>query len=172
MKIAEERDACPYITKWNVWLISTSAVAALPKERRPLPAGFTVDRVPEEQLNVVLETSSIPRQPETMLALPNIGLLNEEGRLVAWGYIGIDGSFATLYVLPEYRGRGFATFVAGELLGRLNRGVFRDLGFEGESGWAHADVKEGNSGSEGVMRSLGGTVEWVGSYMRVDSGKF
>jgi hypothetical protein len=37
-----------------------------------------------------------------MLMLPNIGILNEEGKLVAWAYIGIDGGFITLYVLPEY----------------------------------------------------------------------
>lgn len=34
----------------------------------------------------------------------------------------------------------------------------------------HADVKEGNLGSEGVMRSLGGKRSWESSYFWVDSG--
>lgn len=107
-----------------------------------------------------------------MLMLPNVGLLNKGGKLVAWGYIGIDGSFATLYVLPDYRGRGFASLVATELLGRLSRGQFSDLGFHGKSGWAHSDVYVGNKESEGVMKSLGGEALWVNYYLWVDSSKF
>lgn len=107
-----------------------------------------------------------------MLMLPNVGILDAQGTLAAWGYIGIDGSFATLYVLPAYRGRGLASCVAVELLGRLGRGDFRDLGYHGRSGWVHADVHEGNRESEGVMRSLGGEVGWVTSYVWVDSAKF
>ena len=107
-----------------------------------------------------------------MLQLPNVGLLNQQGRLVAWAYVGIDGSFITLYVLPEYRGKGLATYVAVEMLVRLDRGEFADLGFDGSSGWVHSDVKQGNGGSEGVMMSLGGKVGWVSSYVWVDSEKF
>ncbi len=54
-----------------------------------------------------------------MLLLPNVGILSEAGKLVAWGYIGIDGSFATLYVLEEYRGKGLATSVAVELMAEV-----------------------------------------------------
>lgn len=107
-----------------------------------------------------------------MLMLPNVGILNEEGKLVAWAYIGIDGAFITLYVLPEYRGKGLATYVAAEALGSLDKGEFVDLGFDGSSGWVHSDVKAGNAGSEGVMMSLGGKVGWVSSYIWVDSEKF
>lgn len=107
-----------------------------------------------------------------MLMLPNVGLLNEKGKLVAWAYIGIDGSFATLYVLEEYRGKGLASYVAGQLLGSYGKGAFADLGFDGSSGWVHSDVKTGNAGSEGVMMSLGGKVGWTSSYTWVDSEKF
>lgn len=106
-----------------------------------------------------------------MLMLPSIGILDSEGRLVAWGYIGIDGSFATLYVLPKHRGKGLASYVAVELLGRLGRGEFSDLGFDGKSGWAHSDVHAGNCESEGVMKSLGGVVRCVTSYLWIDSDK-
>ena len=99
-------------------------------------------------------------------------MLDESGKLVAWGFIGIDGGFATLYVRPEYRGRGLATCVARELLGRLARREYADLGYAGLSGWVHADVKMGNEGSEGVMRALGGEVGWVTNYVWVDEDRF
>jgi hypothetical protein len=107
-----------------------------------------------------------------MLMLPNVGILNETGKLIAWAYIGIDGSFITLYVLEEYRGKGLASFVAMEILGGLEKGEFVDLGFDGTSGWVHSDVKKGNAGSEGVMMNLGGKVGWVSSYTWVDSERF
>lgn len=129
-------------------------------------------RVPEDQLDIVMATSSIPRQAATLLLLPSVGLLNEEGKLVAWGYIGIDGSFATLYVLPNHRGKGLASLVAVDLLGRLARGEFHDMGFDGSSGWTHSDVYVGNKESEGVMKSLGGHVGWESSYIWIDSDKF
>lgn len=129
-------------------------------------------RVPENQLDLVISTSSIPRQASTLMLLPNVGLLDRHGNLTAWGYIGIDGSFATLYVLPEYRGKGLAISVAVELLGRLDGGEFTDLGFDGRSGFVHSDVYAGNEGSEGVMKSLGGKVMWESSYIWIDSKQF
>jgi GNAT superfamily N-acetyltransferase len=166
------KDAVPYISRWNLWILSTSSVSSNSKEGRGLPKGYTVALVPEDQLDIVIATSTIPRQASTLLLLPSVGLLNEEGKLVAWGYIGIDGSFATLYVLPDQRGKGLASRVAVELLTRLDRGGFQDLGFDGSSGWVHADVKVGNKESEGVMKSLGGSVGWESSYMWIDSEKF
>jgi GNAT superfamily N-acetyltransferase len=171
VRLTEPKDAMPYMTEWNLWNIPTSSVSSRNKERRSLPAGFKVSRVPEDQLDVVISTSAIPRQPSTYLLLPNVGLLNE-GKLVAWGYVGIDGAFATLFVQPDYRGKGFATYIATELMGRLSRGEFKDLGYDGRTGWAHSGVHEGNQGSEGVMRALGGTVGWKTYYVRVDSDKF
>jgi len=166
------KDAVPQITRWNLWIVSTSNLSSSSREGRGLPKGYTVARVPEDQLDIVIATSSIPRQASTLLLLPSVGLLNEEGKLVAWGYIGIDGSLATLYVLPDHRGKGLASSVAVELLTCLERGDFQDLGFDGSSGWVHADVKNGNKESEGVMKSLGGSVGWESSYIRIDSEKF
>jgi RimJ/RimL family protein N-acetyltransferase len=131
-----------------------------------------VSRVPEDQIDIVVSTSSIPRQLSTLKLQANVGIMNPEGELCAWGYLGIDGSLATLYVLPEYRGKGLATQVAVELLTRLERGEFSDLGYAGKSGYVHSDVKVGNEGSEGVMKSIGGKVEWQSAYLHVDSDRF
>lgn len=139
---------------------------------RALPEGYTVGRVPSEQLDAVISTSSIPRQPSTQALLPSVGVLNESGLLVAWGYIGIDGSFATLFVQPEYRGKGLSKIVAVELLRASQAGEFADMGFDGKSGWVHSDVYEGNEGSEAVMRSIGGRIEAQSFYIWIDSEKF
>lgn len=169
LAIGNARDAVPRYTTWNLWIVNTFIVSQ--REKKTLPDGFKVSRVPDDQLDLVISTSSIPRQASTLKLLPSVGLLNEEGKLVAWGYVGIDGSFATLYVLPEYRDKGLAKCVAEELVGRLGRGEFTDLGFDGRSGWCHSDVYEGNQGSESVMRSLGGTIECRSQYMWLDSSK-
>jgi GNAT superfamily N-acetyltransferase len=170
--IGEAKDAVTRISRWNQWIVPTSNTSSSSKERRALPGGYIVARVPEDQLDIVMATSTIPRQASTLLLLPSVGLINEEGKLVAWGYIGIDGSFATLYVLPDHRGRGLASHVAVELLGCLDRGEFQDIGFDGSSGWIHSDVKVGNKESEGVMKSLGGSVGWESNYIWIDSEKF
>jgi ribosomal protein S18 acetylase RimI-like enzyme len=173
LSIAEPKDALKYITKWNIWLVSTLELAnASAKPPKSLPEGFTISRVPEDQIQTVIDTSSIPRQASTYLMLPNVGVLNKDGKLAAWGYIGIDGSLATLYVLPPYQRRGLATLVATELLKSLKEGGFKDLGYSGETGWVHADVYDGNAGSEAVMKSLGGKVWWESAYVHIDCEKF
>lgn len=204
MDVAKEWDALPYMTSWNFWLASTSVSALVGANSRgkevelvdssqeiALPEGFAFARVRESDLDIVISTSSIPRQKTTMLELPNIAIFaspsassshalsgtnsslpGSEPEIVAWAYIGVDGSLATLYVQPTYRKRGFATAVAKELLRRLGRGEFKDLGFNGDGGWVHSDVKVGNLGSEGVMRSIGAQVTWTSVYCRIDSEKF
>ena len=172
--IAEPKDAFVRATYWNCWMIRTSTIFKAGKqERRPLPEDFSVaSPVPKNQMGVVIATTTIPRQLSTMLILPSVGILDKQGTLAAWAYIGIDGGVITLHVLPQYRNRGLATLVAVQLLERLARGNFVQLGFDGSSEWVHADVKAGNAASEGVMRSLGGEIGWESSYVWIDSAKF
>ncbi|KAH6715246.1 hypothetical protein BKA61DRAFT_349092 [Leptodontidium sp. MPI-SDFR-AT-0119] len=170
LSIGNAKAAVRRQTIWNLWFVETLPVSKL--EKKVLLEGFSLTRVPDEQLDLVISTSSIPRQAETLKQQPSVGLLDEKGKMVAWGYIGIDGSFATLYVLPEHRGKGLAKCVAAELVGRLSRGEFTDLGFDGRSGWVHSDVYEGNQGSESVMKSLGGRVGTRSFYVWIDCEKF
>lgn len=46
------------------------------------------------------------------------------------------------------------------------------MGYSGKSGWVHADVYDGNEGSEAVMKMLGGSIHWSSSYLWLDSAKF
>ena len=170
--IGQLKDAVSRITRWNLWVVSTFDVASSSKARRSLPEGYTVARVPENQLDIVISTSTIPRQASTLLMLPSVGVLDQEGKLVAWGFIGIDGSFATLYVIREHRGKGLASYVAVELLGILGKGGFKDIGLDGSSGYVQSDVKVGNKESEGVMKSLGGRVCCESRYIWIDSERF
>ncbi|KAF5879315.1 putative gnat family protein [Botrytis fragariae] len=156
----------PYHTRWNLYLIHTARSSNLPPPQPP--ASLTTSRVPASHLNLVISTSTVPREPSTLLAQPSLCLLTPESEMVAWAFIGIDGTLATLYVLPSHRGLGLATYVARELIRRFGLGEFADLGFNGSSGFVHSDVKEGNKGSEGVMRALGGKRSWESSYLWVD----
>ncbi|KAF7957873.1 hypothetical protein EAE96_003441 [Botrytis aclada] len=158
----------PYHTRWNLYLISTTPSPNHPAPAPALPSSLTTSRVPASHINLVLSTSSISREPSTLLAQPSLCLLTPASEMVAWAFIGIDGTLATLYVLPSHRGLGLATYVARELLRRFGMGEFADLGFNASSGFVHSDVKDGNAGSEGVMRALGGKRSWESSYMWVD----
>ncbi|KAI9746498.1 MAG: hypothetical protein M1818_000211 [Claussenomyces sp. TS43310] len=189
IEFAQAHHALVRSTDWRLWSVSlvklasdTANVATSAQAASSLPPRFTLGTVPPSQLDIVLATSTLVRQAVTLLKLPNCALLDSEEKLVAWAYVGIDGSIATLYVMPEYRGRGFATLVARELLLGLGKGNFAvDVaqaengrvirGYGGESGWVHSDVQAGNAGSEGVMRSLGGTTEWQSRYISVDTSK-
>ncbi|KAF7927451.1 uncharacterized protein EAE98_005833 [Botrytis deweyae] len=156
----------PYHTRWNLYLIRTAPTPNHPA--LPPPVSLTTSRVPASYLNLVISTSAIPRERSTLLAQPSLCLLTPESEMVAWAFIGIDGMLATLYVLPSHRGLSLATYVARELIRRFGLGEFADLGFSGSSGLVHSDVKEGNAGSEGVMKALGGKRSWESSYLSVD----
>ena len=119
----------------------------------------------------MISTSGIPREAETLRGLPSVAILAESGEMVAWAFVDVDGSLATLFVVPEQRGKGLAKAVAGSLLGKLSRGEFRGISggrdgtlndddgllpFGQGSGWVHSEVKEGNSRSENVVGGLSG----------------
>ncbi|KAF7864540.1 hypothetical protein EAF04_006672 [Stromatinia cepivora] len=119
-------------TQWNLYLILTTLPSVPPSHDLQLP--FTISRVPPEHIHLVVSTSSIPREPSTLLARPSLCFLTDLGEMIAWAFIGIDGTLATLYIQPSYRGQGLATHIARSPVHRLGREEFRDLGFTGESG--------------------------------------
>lgn len=172
VSIGHAKDAVRRNTVWNLWVVDTSSVTSLSETTKPLPDRYSIGRVPADQIDAVISTSSIPRQKSTYLDLPSVGILNAEGLLVAWGYIGPDCSFATLFVQPDFRGVGLAKIVAVELVSRLHAGDFADLGFDGSSGWVHSNVYDGNEASEAVMKAVGGKNVYTTSYVWIDSEKF
>ncbi|KAL9077662.1 MAG: hypothetical protein Q9161_000034 [Pseudevernia consocians] len=89
------------------------------------------------------------------------------GELIAWAFLGVDGSLTSLHVEPEHRGRGLAKAVSRRLFQCLADDAaamgFRAVGdgeYDGGDGWAHSDVAEENVESAGVARGLGGKEGW------------
>ncbi|KAB8213950.1 hypothetical protein BDV33DRAFT_196506 [Aspergillus novoparasiticus] len=84
---------------------------------------------------------------------------------IAWAFLGIDGSLATLHVEPEYRGQKLALHVSKEAMrrGMAEGGIWRHCGEEGEA-WVHANVLESNIASRRVMEKLGGDIGWTSFY--------
>ncbi|MCJ1316604.1 hypothetical protein MMC15_001925 [Xylographa vitiligo] len=115
---------------------------------------------------LVASRTEIPRTGRTMRLLGSVGLRRGEGggdgRLVAWAFLGPDGSLTSLHVEPEWRGRGLGKLVTRRLFGLLGRGE-GEAGFEGVGEgeeWCHSDVATDNAGSIGVARGLGGEEGW------------
>ncbi|EIT81239.1 hypothetical protein AO1008_11382 [Aspergillus oryzae 100-8] len=81
---------------------------------------------------------------------------------IAWAFLGIDGSLATLHVEPEYRGQELALHVSKEAMrrGMAEGSIWRHCGEEGEA-WVHANVSESNIASRRVMEKLGGDIGWT-----------
>ncbi|KAK9245094.1 hypothetical protein V1506DRAFT_539165 [Lipomyces tetrasporus] len=165
------------VSRWHQYLIPVTLSAQTGDKKSAEvvqnvarnPENLISGPVPDDQLAVVIATSYIPRQPSTLRMLPNEGLLDKTGKLVAWAYLGIEGALATLYVLPEYRGKGVANYIAGELLKKLGNGNFKHMGYQ--SPWVHAEIAEENKASIGVALKLGGKLAWESRYVWVDSDK-
>jgi len=151
-----------YDTLWNQWSIDLSSPLLSGSSIPGLPEGWRSEKVPEENLEIVIKHSAIKRQKETLRLLESRCLINEKDEMVAWAFIGLDGSLCTMHVLEEYRKRGLATIVAKRLL--MKRKESREEG----SGWVHAEVGEGNVASEGVMRTLGAIKSFRTGYAGID----
>lgn len=158
-----------YHSQWDQMVFYTPSITESPLEN--LPLGYKLGTVPESKLETVISTSSIPRQPSTLLELHNAAIFTTSSKgiikdLVAWAYLGIDKNVVTLYVVPDHRGKGLAKIVILKLLCDLRDGV---AGKEKtQSDWCLADVAGKNIASQGVFKALGAQVGWKSSYVRFD----
>lgn len=92
-----------------------------------------------------------------------------QGEMVAWGFLGVDGSLTSLYVEEGYRGLGLAKAVTGRLLREKTVG---GGWFEGvRDGFGHAIVAGENGASLGVCGRLGARFGWDVYWVRVDLGR-
>jgi hypothetical protein len=85
---------------------------------------------------------------------------SKTGKLVAWAFIAMDGSLASLHVEEPYRGLGLAKAITVSLF-RAHLSKFGSPGDNDGNGLAHADVALGNVSSHAVCKSLGGRAAWV-----------
>ena len=146
--------------------------------------GLAWTTVREGEFGLVASRTEIPRSGRTMRLLGSVGLRRrrstdggtgeeEDGELVAWAFLGPDGSLTSLHVEPAWRGRGLGKLVTRRLFGLLGRGEgesgFGDVGVGQE--WCHSDVATDNQGSIGVARGLGGEEGWECFWGWVDLGE-
>jgi GNAT superfamily N-acetyltransferase len=146
----------------------------------PPPRGLRWAEVAGRDLETVVRAMETPRRVGTVGLLAGVGLRAEEAaegaaegaELVAWGFLSVDGSLASLYTDPQLRGRGMGKAV-GKRLGRMVQAgdgarmdgerdeagmAFRGVRPGGD--WVHADVMAANIGSVKVMEGLGGVWAW------------
>lgn len=179
--------AVEWDTNWTRYNIPLSSVPPVPS----LPDGLRyVSPVPESQLDLVISTSSIPRQKATLMSLPSSCIVDGDGNAVAWVWCGLDGSLATLFVVEAWRSRGLAKAVSADLLHKIRDGyAFSNLeeyfvagSWERErdefrmpfgkgSGYMFAEIKIGNTPSEKTMEWLGGTKWGMSRYVFIDTSK-
>lgn len=174
-----------------------------------LPPGYAFDELRgEDELKLTIARTEIPKTEETLAQLGCCGVRHtpgsastatatatrtaadagegEEGQgrgaLVAWAFLGVDGSLTSLHVEPEHRGRGLAKAVSRRLFRSLADDAsamgFRAADGAGDGvgvggygrgeGWAHSDVAEENLGSAGVARAMGGEEGWRVRWVSVD----
>ena len=162
-----------------------------------LPHDLAWSTVHEAEFPLVMSRTEIPRKERTMRLLGSVGVRRRtsttEGNttaattatpsegsasapiseLIAWAFLGPDGSLTSLHVEPEFRGKGLGKLLTKRLFGLLLKGEaasgFRDVK-EGEA-WAHSDVAKDNGGSIGVARGLGGGEGWECFWGWVDLSK-
>lgn len=151
-----------------------------------------------QHLDLVISRTYIPRSREVLLMMPSTAIYHydnddnssingtqiEPGQPsggeeipIAWGFLSVDGSVASLYVEPEHRGRGLAAQLCKEVIrtGLAPGSVFRPIG-EGQGqgpaeeteAVAHADVLMTNIASRRVMEKAGGEVAWTNTWAVVE----
>ncbi|CAG8323359.1 unnamed protein product [Penicillium salamii] len=152
-----------------------------------LPVGYRFrDREGREgvhpwHLDLVQSRTSIPRSRAQLSTMPGVAVYRDsepvdndaDEQPIAWGFLGMDGSLATLHVEPEHRGRGLALPLSKAIMcrGMAPDGLFGPRNFEFDSqtqdrvgAWAHSDVSGVNAASRRVMEKIGGqvltTVTW------------
>ena len=175
------------------------------EEEMVLPLGYTYDKVRAErgECRLPILRSDIPRTEKTLSQLGSVGIRytaptanittnpsaerdtteqerkNEDGELIAWAFLGVDGSLTSLHVESEHRGRGLAKAATKRLFKQLVEDPvavgFKPVeGLEGgprDEAWAHSDVTVDNLGSTGVAKGLGGREGWLVRWASVDLGR-
>ena len=175
-------------TKWlippSTSISVSTADSAGGKAKGTLPPGCTFSTIQKEELARVVASTEIPRTEATLAALGGVSVREAEGRVVSWGFLGVDGSLSSLFTEEGYRGQGLAKAVAGALVEGLGgRGGVGEackgegalkMGYRGirdGEGWAHSDIDAENKGSAAVARAIGGRVGWECRWISVDLGK-
>ncbi|RDW91805.1 hypothetical protein BP5796_01199 [Coleophoma crateriformis] len=122
-------------------------------EARELPDGLSWSLIRASDILLVLSRTAIPYVAAAMKLLPSIAIETSTGVPIAWTFLGADGSLKTLHCEEEYRGQGLAKAVTLRLFHEKSATLATD-------GLYHADVAVNNLSSQGVCKSMRGTIKW------------
>ena len=186
------RDISVPYRKWLIAAPSSPSALLSSSEEIALPDGYHFDTVRAErgEFKLVRSRTEIPRTEESLARMGCVGVRftgdggasvasegqgdeearAEQGDLIAWAFLGTQGSLSSLHVEPAHRGKGLAKAVARKLVMRLAREP-EAVGFrrvEGIEGMATSDVALENVQSAGVAMALGGREGWVVRWVGVD----
>ncbi|TPX14180.1 uncharacterized protein E0L32_000574 [Thyridium curvatum] len=114
-----------------------------------------------EDCRLVISRTRIPKSEATLMTLPSMSVRLKDGTMVAWAFMGVDGTLSTLHVEEPYRGKGLAKALAVRIM-RQHHPAFSD------DGWCAADVHVDNKQSQGVCKSMGGYIGWRNSWTRFE----
>lgn len=178
------------------------AAAGKEEQEHSLPPGYAFGKLGgDDELRLTIARTAIPKTVTTLAQLGNLGVRyipkasnitatatttptptpagsetdreKPQGELVAWAFLGVDGSLTSLHVEPAHRGQGLAKAVSRRLFRCLADDAlamgFRPVGgiengqergneaaqeqensdgtvgqYGNGEGWAHSDVAEAN----------------------------
>lgn len=140
-----------------------------------LPEGYSFSTVASDEVGLCMSRSDIPRREGTLRG-PASAAVRYGKELVAWIFLGVDGSLINLYVEPGHRKLGLAQAVSRRLIVRMAEDLV-GMGFEAYGGakgkydaWLGHDIGVENLDSTGVAKALEGWNGWKVRWVTVDLG--
>lgn len=167
------------------YIISLDLYVGQAHRDQPLPAeNLRFCSVEPSDHEFVMAKNSLVRSSKFLLPLPSCGIRDlTTGQLVAFAFLGQDGSLRTLHVELEWRAKGLGFAVARKLLVEKNSEFTDALSLKqkhGESaekhdidsfGLAHGDVAGGNIPSTRLFQKLGAREGWEVFWVQIDLQK-
>jgi len=142
-----------HYSTWTTLVFSKGLLLPLDPRSQNIESTYTFKTLAVEDLDEVIQTSTVPRVKTTLAAASNTGAYltsSEERRAQAWCFTSREGSISTVYVRPELRGMGLGKEIVRKELEK----EFVHLKFV----IAHASPT--NSASLRLCQSLGARKGW------------
>jgi GNAT superfamily N-acetyltransferase len=139
------------------WLIAPPRPSGAEQGDQGLPEGYSFDIVRGErgEYRRVMSRTEIPRTEESLGRMGCVGVRYGE-ELVAWVFLGVDGSVTALHVEPAHRGKGLAKAASRKLL----RGLAEDPVSVGFRKLPEIAVEGAVGGSGGLGGQRGLEIGW------------
>lgn len=175
--------------------ISTSSIPEGQSEHIIPQEMYSFDVIKKEELKMIRDRTDMARSVEALAGMECVALRyrmpykrnemrhnaegnGEAGKLVAWAFLGIDGSLVGLYVEPEHRGLGLAKGIVGIISEKLViepmslgfcplPGEVNVLDIHGRN-CVHFDAESTNLECKNTVKGLCGKEGWRVRWVSVD----